>query len=263
MPLVYLEKEDIADKVYEIQPGSYKYLKTRVQEIEIFTHLTWGRMIFINGVLQSTSFDESLYHTALTSTLPFSGKVCVLGGGEGATVRELLKYMNIERIDMVDWDEAFVKHMAEYEGEWSQGAYTNPKVNVCFKDVFQWIRENTQVYDYIVVDLFDPEEFTEEEWVKLLSAIKLYVKRGVVLNGGRMPLNDKEKVEFERAVHSVFFSNVAPSAVDEPNALPQSGGAKGWHSTISMEGKWSLKWTNAFVPSFCSEWMFATIKKKE
>lgn len=239
MPLVYLEKEDIADKVYEIQPGSYKYLKTRVQEIEIFTHSIWGRMVFINGVLQSTSFDESLYHTALTSTLPFSGKVCVLGGGEGATVRELLKYMNIEQIDMVDWDEAFVKHMAEYEGEWSQGAYTNPKVNVCFKDVFQWICENTQVYDYIVVDLFDPEEFTEEEWVKLLSAIKLYVKRGVVLNGGRMPLNDKEKVEFERAVHSVFFSNV------------------------HAEEKWSLKWTNAFVPSFCSEWMFATIKKKE
>lgn len=233
MPLVYVEKEDIGDKHYEIAPGSYRYLKTRVQEVELFTHAVWGRMLFLNGMLQSTTFDEKVYHAALTATLPFSGRVLILGGGEGATARDVLHHTKVTHVDMIDWDEGLVNYMKEYEGEWSKGAFQDPRLHVRYMDIFEWIMTNTQTYDFCVVDLFDPEEFSKQDWAKLLIALRDCVKGGIVLNGGRMPYHDREKVEFEEALRLVF--------------QPTDG--------------WSLNWSSLLVPSFCSEWVFATLIK--
>lgn len=231
MPLIYVEKEDTGDKHYEIQPGSYKYFRTRVQTIELFTHAIWGRMLFMNGMLQSTTFDEAIYHKALTSTLPFSGSVLILGGGEGATAREILKYNDVECVEMVDWDEAFVRHMQEYEPDWSQGAFENPKLTFRFADVFEWIQTNTKKYDYILVDLFDPEEFSFEEWGKLCSALKVFMKKGIVFNGGRIPYSEHEKENFLNPLKLTF----------------------------EERDGWKLSWSKKLIPSFQSEWIFFTL----
>jgi spermidine synthase len=233
MPLTYVEKEDIGDKHYEIVPGSYRYLRTRRQDIEIFSHKVWGRMIFINGILQSTSFDESLYHTALTSTLPFSGRVLILGGGEGATARDILRHKEVAHVDMIDWDEGFVNYMKEYEAEWSKGAFADPRLHLRFMDVFEWIMSNKESYDYCVVDLFDPDEFSSQDWAKLMMALQSCVKGGIVFNGGRLPFKDSEKAGFEQALQYAFQTSAG----------------------------WSAKWSSVLVPSFCSEWVFATLTK--
>ena len=119
---------------------------------------TFGRMLFIDGELQSASADEHIYHEALVHPVmtmsPLHARVLVVGGGEGATVREVLRWKP-RQVDWVDIDGELVERCRLHLG-WAPAVYSDPTVRFHASDIRE-VLPRLGTYDVIILDLPDPD----------------------------------------------------------------------------------------------------------
>ena len=129
--------------------------------------------LFIDGHLQFSSVDEHRYHEALVhpamSASPGAKRALILGGGDGMAARELLKYAEIESIDLVDLDAEMVRLFQErpFLAALSDNALSNPKVRVHIEDAGKFLEHSSETWDLVFLDLPDPNN---------LSLSRLYTK---------------------------------------------------------------------------------------
>jgi len=129
--------------------------------------------LFIDGHLQFSSVDEHRYHEALVhpamSASPGAKRALILGGGDGMAARELLKYPEIESIDLVDLDAEMIRLFRErpFLAALSDNALSNPKVRVHIEDAGKFLEHSSEAWDLIFLDLPDPNN---------LSLSRLYTK---------------------------------------------------------------------------------------
>ncbi len=118
--------------------------------------------LYLNGELQFSSLDEYRYHEALVHpglAAVASPRHClVLGGGDGFAVRELLKDQRVESVTLVDLDPLMTESFRDHAtlATLNDHALRSPRVTVHNADAFVWLQEQTQLYDFIVVDFPDP-----------------------------------------------------------------------------------------------------------
>lgn len=133
--------------------------KTKYQNILIADTSSYGRALVINGDIQSAELDESLYHEMLVHPAmlahPNPQSVLVLGGGEGATVREILKHRSVKSVVMVDIDEELVDLCREHLSSWHRGSFDDPRVKLVFDDAVKFLKNDKNHYDVIILDLVD------------------------------------------------------------------------------------------------------------
>lgn len=191
--------------------------KTPFQSIEIIDTDFFGRCLILNGKIQSAQFDEFIYHEALVHPAmvmhPAPRDVLVVGGGEGAILREILKHPAVERLLMVDIDSKVVDLCKRYLPEWSRGAFNNPKVEIRFMDARKYLEDNDSKWDIIFLDLTEPLDdspsyllFTKEFY--RLAAQRLKKGGGMALQAGS--LNPKF-IECHGAIYNtlqIAFKNV-------------------------------------------------------
>ncbi|MET0405503.1 MAG: polyamine aminopropyltransferase [Cystobacter sp.] len=124
-----------------------------------------GFSLFLNGNLQFSSVDEYRYHEALVHpAVVRAGKlerVLVLGGGDGLAARELLKYPEVKTVTLVDLDPAMTELATRYDelAELNAHALADPRMHVINTDAMEFLREQTEPWDVIVVDFPDPNNF--------------------------------------------------------------------------------------------------------
>ncbi len=122
--------------------------------------------LFLNGNLQFSSDDEYRYHEALVhpglSSLPQARHVLVMGGGDGLAVREILKYPAVESITLVDLDKGMTSLFQKNSMlvSLNKKSLISPKVKVINADAFSWVRDQKNRFDFIVVDLPDPSNYS-------------------------------------------------------------------------------------------------------
>ncbi|MEJ2429687.1 MAG: methyltransferase domain-containing protein [Deltaproteobacteria bacterium] len=130
--------------------------------IDIVDTAEYGRMLFLDGIAQSAEEDEFIYHESLVHPAmllhPNPRSVCIIGGAEGATIREVAKYQNVSRIVMVDIDEDLVRICRQHLGSWSNGAYEDPRLQLHIGDGRKFLEQAEETFDVIMVDLNDPTE---------------------------------------------------------------------------------------------------------
>ncbi|HZI40994.1 MAG TPA: polyamine aminopropyltransferase [Gemmatimonadaceae bacterium] len=137
---------------------------TRYQHI-VLTAWKDDLRLFLNSHLQFSSRDEYRYHEALVhpglAAVPGARHVLVLGGGDGLAVREILKYPNVEKVTLVDLDPEMTRLFTTHPLLTRLNAHslTSPKVHVINADAFVWLNENTDVFDFVVVDFPDPNNY--------------------------------------------------------------------------------------------------------
>ena len=169
---------------YTIEKGSHISVKTDKAEIDIFTNPYFGRMLFIDGVLQSSEKDEKLYHQTLVEYCNPKGRVLIAGGAEGATAREVLM-RSVLKVDMVDWDEDLVNMMRNEV--FCQGAFDNPLLTVMHEDIMKYLTVSCDLYNSIIIDLLDPHTEDEIKWLSavcVLATTRLTSGGTLVLNAG-------------------------------------------------------------------------------
>jgi spermidine synthase len=133
--------------------------RSAFQFIEIYETEELGRMLVLDGVIQCTEFDEFAYHEMFVhvpmASHPNPKSVLVVGGGDGGMVRELVKYPELERIDMCEIDGDVVDLCKQYMPTFSCGL-SDPRVTVYVEDGAKFIEEHKGEYDLILTDSSDP-----------------------------------------------------------------------------------------------------------
>ncbi len=135
--------------------------RSRFQQIDVVDTYEYGRMLFLDNMTQSAEADEFIYHEMIAHpalfTHPGARTVCIIGGSEGATLREVLKH-DPERVVMIDIDEELVGICKEHLASWSAGAFEDPRVDLRFLDGRKFLEETRETFDVILVDISDPLE---------------------------------------------------------------------------------------------------------
>ena len=134
--------------------------KTEHQHLMIFHNAYLGRIMVLDGVVQTTEKDEFVYHEMMAH-VPLlahgnAKQVLIIGGGDGGMLREVLKHPGIDQVTMVEIDLAVIETARAYLPNHSQGAFDNPRANIVIADGMEFVRDTKQMFDVIICDSTDP-----------------------------------------------------------------------------------------------------------
>jgi len=134
--------------------------KTDHQHLIIFENAKFGRVMALDGIIQTTEADEFIYHEMLTHVPLFAHgnvkRVLIIGGGDGGMLREACKHASIEHITQVEIDDQVVEMCKEFLPKHSAGAYDDPRVNIVIDDGANFVCSCTEKFDVIISDSTDP-----------------------------------------------------------------------------------------------------------
>ncbi|SNS56468.1 polyamine aminopropyltransferase [Antarctobacter heliothermus] len=134
--------------------------ETDHQRLRVFENGTFGRVLTLDDVIQTTEGDNFIYHEMLTH-VPIlahgaAKRVCIVGGGDGGMAREVLKHASVDHVTMVEIDAGVVDFSKEYLPMLSQGAFDDPRLDLVIADGAAFMKTTQGGYDVIIVDSTDP-----------------------------------------------------------------------------------------------------------
>jgi len=163
-----LTSEWFTERFTPHESHSHRFKKTLIQTRTQFQNAiladsySFGRCLILDGEMQSAQLDEFIYHECLVQPAlvlhPKPKEVLILGGGEGATVREILRHPSVERVTMVDIDGEVVDFCKEYLKEWHQGTLAHPRTRLIIGDAREFVLTRDETFDVIISDLPTPIE---------------------------------------------------------------------------------------------------------
>ena len=196
---------------HEITPGGYgiaikagKVLfseQSPFQKVEDFeTDSKLGRVLTLDDLMMTTEGDEYHYHEMI-SHIPMMQHPCpksvlVIGGGDGGTIREVMKHKTVERAVLCEIDglviDACKKYLPTIACE-----LDNPKVEILVQDAIEYIKDKKDEFDIILIDSTDPMGpgeglFTEEFYTNVKNALK---KGGIMVAQSESPFTNKEEIK--------------------------------------------------------------------
>ncbi len=134
--------------------------RTAHQDLLLFDSHDWGRVLALDGVLQLTTVDEFPYHEMLAHPPILAHgdarHVCIVGGGDGGTLREVVKHRRVERITQVEIDREVVEFCRRWLPEVSDGAFDDPRLDLVIADAARYMDEDGPSFDVVIVDSTDP-----------------------------------------------------------------------------------------------------------
>lgn len=211
--------------------------KTKYQKVEVYESTKFGEILMIDGLIQSVerweeSYHESLVHPSLFIH-PDPEDILIIGGGEGATLREVLKHP-VKKAKMVDIDGEVVEIARKYL-KFDRGAFKDKRAEVIIEDGFKFLKETDDLYDVIIMDATDPGEepsnplYTEEFFNLCFNSLK---KNGIFVTQGGTPIflnHDRIKNVYEKL--KKVFKNVKVYKSPVFGLLPD------WVFFIATKGK--------------------------
>jgi len=136
--------------------------RSKFQSVDIVDTGSFGVCLVLDGKIQSSQADEFIYHEALVHPAmlahPRPEKVFIAGGGEGATLREVLAHKTVKKAIMVDIDKEVVSLCRRLLPTWHQKAFDDPRAELHFADAREYLENSSDRFDVIIIDLVDPLE---------------------------------------------------------------------------------------------------------
>ncbi|MCQ4324583.1 polyamine aminopropyltransferase [Stutzerimonas stutzeri] len=135
-------------------------VRTEHQHLVIFENARMGRVMALDGVIQTTEADEFIYHEMLAH-VPIlahglAHRVLIIGGGDGGILREVVRHRDIERITMVEIDGTVVEMCKTFLPNHSAGAFEDPRLNLVIDDGMHFVATTEETFDVIISDSTDP-----------------------------------------------------------------------------------------------------------
>jgi len=130
------------------------------QRLVVFENGRFGRVLTLDGVVQTTEGDNAIYHEMLTHVPVLAHghakDVLIIGGGDGGMAREVLKHSTVERVTMVEIDAGVIDFSKTYLPQLSQGAFDDSRLELVIADGAAFVKETEKRFDVIIVDSTDP-----------------------------------------------------------------------------------------------------------
>jgi spermidine synthase len=161
---------------YEVEKVLYRK-KSKFQDIMVFENPYFGRIMTLDGIVQVTERDEFFYHEMLTHPVmhahPDPRTVVVVGGGDGGSVREVLKHKNVEKCYFIEIDPEVIAVSREFFPTISS-AVDDKRVEIRNMDGAEFIKSRKEDVDVLIVDSTDPIGFARtlysEEFYKAINS---------------------------------------------------------------------------------------------
>ncbi|PIS10174.1 MAG: spermidine synthase [Bdellovibrio sp. CG10_big_fil_rev_8_21_14_0_10_47_8] len=204
--------------------------KSPYQTVRVYDTEAYGKMLAIDDMIMCTERDEAHYHEMIVHPAfqlhGHAKNVLVIGGGDGGTIREVLKYPSVEKATMVEIDEVVVEASKKYLPTLAS-SFGDPRLDLKIGDGIDFVaKAKAETYDVIIVDGSDPAGpaeglFSKEFWQNCHRCLK---KDGIVVTQGESPmfhqqtfvdLNQCLKDVFgaKRVFTSLFFATSYPSGM--------------------------------------------------
>ena len=154
-------------------------LRSKFQLIEVYQTKSVGKVLLLDGVIMLTEFDEFAYHEMIAhvplAAHPNPKKILIIGGGDGGTVREVIKH-NVDEVHVCEIDEEVIKISKKYFPNLAN-SFLDPRVKIFYEDGAKFVRDKKEAYDIIIVDSSDPIGpaeilFKEEFYKSVYSSLK-------------------------------------------------------------------------------------------
>ncbi|MDH4181305.1 MAG: polyamine aminopropyltransferase [Betaproteobacteria bacterium] len=130
------------------------------QAVEVHDSVAFGRLFRLDGHFMTSERDEFFYHESLVHmpglTHPAPERALVVGGGDGGSAEELLKYPTMKSVTLCEIDLAVVDVARKHLGSVHRGALDDPRLDLRIGDGFAFVRESAERYDLLILDLTDP-----------------------------------------------------------------------------------------------------------
>tara|TARA_R110000868_G_scaffold350251_1_gene611486 strand:- start:515 stop:1396 length:882 start_codon:yes stop_codon:yes gene_type:complete len=134
--------------------------KTDFQHLVIFENQQFERVMALDGVIQTTTRDEHIYHEMMVHVPILAHgnvkKVLIVGGGDGGILREVIKHAGVQQVTMVEIDAAVVEMSKEYLPSISNGAFEDARLNLIIADGMDFVKNTQEKFDVIITDSTDP-----------------------------------------------------------------------------------------------------------
>ncbi|MHA1529430.1 MAG: polyamine aminopropyltransferase [Alphaproteobacteria bacterium] len=134
--------------------------ETAHQRLRVIENATFGRVLTLDDVIQTTEGDEFIYHEMMAH-VPLlahgaARRVLIVGGGDGGMAREVLRHAGVEQVTMVEIDAGVVAFAKQYLPNLSAGAFDDARLNLVIADGAAFVRDSTDTFDVIIADSTDP-----------------------------------------------------------------------------------------------------------
>lgn len=165
---------------------------TPFQELEVFETPGFGTVLVLDGVVQTTTADEFVYHEMMVHPALIAHgaarRVLIIGGGDGGCLREVLRHP-VERVTLVEIDAAVIDASKRFLPSLSAGGFDDPRADVVVGDGLAYVAANEETFDVILVDSTDPEGpgevlFTEEFYA---DCARILAPGGIVVTQSGVP----------------------------------------------------------------------------
>lgn len=134
--------------------------RTEYQDAIVFESSLLGRVLVLDGFIQTTERDEFIYHEMISHVAimahGMAREVLIIGGGDGGTLEEVLKHQSVVRATMVELDRGVVEIARTHLPAISRGAFDDPRTELIFGDGVRFVAETERQFDVIIVDSTDP-----------------------------------------------------------------------------------------------------------
>jgi spermidine synthase len=207
--------------------------QTRYQSMQVIDTHDFGRCLVLDGKLQSSQRDEFIYHEALVHpaliTHSQPSTVFIAGGGEGATLREVLAHRSVKKAVMVDIDEEAVDVCRRFLPSLHQGCFDDSRVELLHLDARKYLSESKQKFDVIVVDITDPVEGGPSSMLYTREFYGIVAER--LAHGGVLAVQSGPSNLHDMAVFTAISSTlreVFPKVFPYITSVPSFGGAWGF-----------------------------------
>jgi spermidine synthase len=152
MPEGYGQQFHIDELLYET--------KTDHQHLMIFENAVFGRVMVLDGIVQTTEKDEFIYHEMMAH-VPIlahgrAHRVLIIGGGDGGVLREVIRHRQVIHVTQVEIDSQVIDLCRRYLPNHSRGAFDDPRVDIVIADGLGYVRQTEARFDVIISDSTDP-----------------------------------------------------------------------------------------------------------
>jgi len=171
------EKDPYAPIQYSYEVSRILYSgRSKFQEIVVLENPFFGRMMILDGVVQITEKDEFFYHEMLVHVVlnahPDPKTVVVIGGGDGGTVREVLKHKSVEKVYFIEIDEEVINISKKFFPSVASGT-RDRRVEIKCMDGAEFVKSRRHDIDLVIVDSTDIVGFAKTLFTrKFFSSIR-------------------------------------------------------------------------------------------
>ena len=185
-----------------IKAGKLLYSKqSEFQKVEVFeTESALGRVLTLDDLMMTTEGDEFHYHEMIAHVPMMHHKdpktVLVIGGGDGGTVREVLKHDTVEKVVLCEIDGMVIDACKQFLPTISC-ELDNPKCEILVEDAIEYIKGKENMFDIVLIDSTDPMGpgeglFTEEFYTNVKRSLK---PGGIVAAQSESPFVNKNEIK--------------------------------------------------------------------